>query len=44
MRLKPWHWAALDYMFGAFIAVLLFTALRPVLQLDVVTPLSLIHI
>jgi signal transduction histidine kinase len=42
MRLKPGHWAALDYVFGAVIAVLLFTALRPELRTTVVGPVGLV--
>jgi signal transduction histidine kinase len=42
MRLKPGHWAALDYVAGALIAVLLFTALRPELRTTVVGPVGLV--
>jgi len=27
-RLRPWHWAALDYVIGAIVAVILFASLR----------------
>jgi signal transduction histidine kinase len=38
MRLKPRHWAALDYVFGAFIVVLLFATARPAMRAQVVSP------
>jgi signal transduction histidine kinase len=36
MRMRPRHWAALDYVFGAFIVLLLIAAVRPTMQ--VVSP------
>jgi len=43
MRLRPRHWAALDYVFGAFIVVLLFAAVRPTMQQQVVSPVGVIY-
>ena len=43
MRLRPRHWAALDYVFGAFIVVLLFAAVRPAMRAQVVSPAGVIY-
>jgi signal transduction histidine kinase len=43
MRLRPRHWAALDYVFGAFIVILLFAAVRPAMREQVVSPLGVIY-
>ena len=43
MRLRARHWAALDYVFGAFIVILLFAAVRPTMRAEVVSPVGVIY-
>ena len=38
MRLRPGHWAALDYAFGVFIALFLYAAIRPGMRSVIVSP------
>ncbi len=42
MRLRPGHWAALDYAFGVFIALFLYAAIRPGMRSVIVSPAGLI--
>jgi signal transduction histidine kinase len=42
MRLRPGHWAALDYAFGVFIALFLYAAIRPGMRSVIVSPGGLI--
>jgi signal transduction histidine kinase len=44
MRLKPRHWAALDYVAGAFIVVLLFATARPTMRAEVVSPVGVVYV
>ena len=42
MRLRPGHWAALDYAFGVIIALLLYAAIRPGMRSVIVSPAGII--